>query len=414
MPSVRLNALSPAARAGVALSLGLALLLVLESVARVVSTVEDDVQAIWERDEEGPAALQPSPTLGWMRRPGFKAIAEETHMREFDGNGFQAIDTAQARDPSAFKLLFVGDSNTFGFDVPTDATFVEVAERLLPGALAINLGVPGYSSYQGLLVAREQVSTLHPRVVVVSFNFNDRRRARVPDSPEAFRDLFQETSDYWATRLASRLDHLYLFRGMRRLSRIGQPTSSVLNLEDAVPRVNEADYRANLLAIAEISMEFGATPVFMLLRDNPRMTAPLRDGLDRLQQGEPERALAYFENVDSELADLAALYSAAAYRALGRTEEAQEAVEIDSDLPIDGGGPIRLDTAYNDIMIDAARALDITLVDAASLLDAASGSFTDEVHFDVRGHRLVGELLATSLAPLLDRRYASGEVRRDR
>ncbi len=52
---------------------------------------------------------------------------------------------------------------------------MEIVDDLLTGADAINLAVPGYTSFQGLQTLRRAGPTLRPAVVVVAFGFNDRR-----------------------------------------------------------------------------------------------------------------------------------------------------------------------------------------------------------------------------------------------
>src|SRR5439155_12728528 len=81
----------------------------------------------------------------------------------------------------------IGDSNTFGVGAPTEHTFAEATERLSPGLVAINLGVPGYTSFQGRRLLDQALVDLEPVAVVVSFNFNDKKYALAQlgsDSPE--------------------------------------------------------------------------------------------------------------------------------------------------------------------------------------------------------------------------------------
>jgi lysophospholipase L1-like esterase len=400
----------PIVKITVDIAIAVSILFALEALARVVKTIESDVRGA----HAGRGVLHPafagSPTLGWVRRPGFRGVAEATHLREFDEEGYYTIDTAQVADAAIPKIVFIGDSNAFGFDVPTDASFVEVADRLLPGAHAINLGVPGYSSYQGLLVARAYIPALKPRLAVISFNFNDRRRAPSIDSPQRFEALYRGSTDYWPRRLASSLDHLYLFRGLQRVRRFvagpaHESEPAILDLEEAAPRVSESAYRENLSDIAKLCLAHDTLPVFVLLRDNPAEAEPLRQGIEWLAQDRPSEAIDAFEAVveqDSFLTDLGLIHLATALRTIGQGGRADGLVEAEA-LPMapDGHRLVRLDTDYNRIMTEVAREHGAVLVDAASVIESVPGVFIDTTHFNVEGHRRVGELLAARLSPLL-------------
>ena len=131
----------------------LLLLLLIESALRVIGTVREDFLTRHPSSESDPEWFVYSPTLGWERKPGFRGDVAGPH--EFDSGGFLTVDSRQVSDTShrRKRVLFIGDSNTMGFQVAASATFAEVVEALVPNVDAINLGVLGYSSYsraQGL------------------------------------------------------------------------------------------------------------------------------------------------------------------------------------------------------------------------------------------------------------------------
>jgi hypothetical protein len=64
-------------------------------------------------------------------------------------------------------------SNTFGYGVSTESSFVEVVEGLLKDVNTINLAVSGYSSYQGKAYLEKYLFLLKPDLVVASFNFDE-------------------------------------------------------------------------------------------------------------------------------------------------------------------------------------------------------------------------------------------------
>lgn len=66
---------------------------------------------------------------------------------------------------------------------------MELVDEMLPEVQTINLGVVGYTFFQGLQMLKKRGIALNPDIVVASFNFNDRRyvtQASKQDSPEFF------------------------------------------------------------------------------------------------------------------------------------------------------------------------------------------------------------------------------------
>src|SRR6185503_3334132 len=127
----------------------LGFLVLFELGARVFNSIYVDVHNIRaesKTDDREWSVL--SPDLGWSLRPGFHGDVGG-YPRAFDADGHLAVDSKQIAEKSMHRVLFIGDSNTFGVGTPTDHTFAEVTERLSPGLVSINLGVPGYASFQG-------------------------------------------------------------------------------------------------------------------------------------------------------------------------------------------------------------------------------------------------------------------------
>lgn len=346
-------------------------------------------------------AFAGSPELGWVRRPGFEGSFEDGYRRSFDGEGFYDFDSAQARDPRKPKVLFIGGSVSYGYGVPAERTLVEVLERELPGVAAISAGVPGYTSAQGVIVAERLIPRLRPRVAVITFNFNDRRyvRRRDVDGRARFLDIYRGSPDYLPNRLLRGSRLAQAIRG--RLS----PPSTGFSLARAVPRVGANAYRRNLERIAALCESYGVKPVFLALPDDPGRTRPLREAVAADERGGSMAALAELERVVAEHRTGGAVARrrlARLYRRLNRDREADEVLNAGSaDLSIDGGEPLRRDSVYIAEMRKAAERTGATLVDASGLLVATQGAYIDDAHLSVRGHQVVGELLAGRLEPLV-------------
>ncbi len=137
----------------------------------------------------GSPFLEPDDDLFWRLKPG----AELPHSQErVSAQGFRGPDFRREKPPAVRRIVCLGDSCTFGFFVPEARTFARRLECRLSGDEAsryevLNLGVPGYSTYQiwRSLVTRSR--DFHPDAVVVypaawndfvpAIRWDDERRA---------------------------------------------------------------------------------------------------------------------------------------------------------------------------------------------------------------------------------------------
>ena len=138
--------------------------LLFEGGARIAKTIYDDYIVARE------SWYIYSNDLGWERRPNFSGNVFGVR-RDFDSQGFVSSDTQQVASTGKTKVVVIGDSTTFGYRVDTASTFVELLDNLLPDMDFINLGVPGYTSYQGYKTLLKYGLKLDPSIVIVSFNF---------------------------------------------------------------------------------------------------------------------------------------------------------------------------------------------------------------------------------------------------
>ena len=388
------------------LLVSIVMFLLAEALARVVATVKQDVT---QKPVGDPEWFVYSPTVGWDRRPGFRGVFGFAE-RNFDQAGYFAVDSKEIADTTKKKIIFIGDSNTFGYGVPTQSSFVEVVEGLLKDVNTINLAVSGYSSYQGQAYLEKYLPLLKPDLVVASFNFDDRRYVVPPDtidSAERFEKAYR-LSQSTGPRIAEFLEISYFCRGLRRIivatGLQPRPVTEV-HVDTLKPRVDEDAYRENLSHIAEETKRLGIPLLFLLLHDNPIESYHLKEGIENLTRSD-KMAIAHLRvavEARNTCSDLARIYLAKAYQAQGNPEKAAEVV-ISPRFPLKGlhgGYPIRLDTVYNDIMRQVASDQAVEVVDAAKVLDEHPYDYIDLAHFNVDGHRRVGELLASRISQIL-------------
>lgn len=380
-----------------------AVALLLEGGARVAATLEDDL------NRQAEAWYELSPSLGWTRRPGYSGPHSCDASARFDEQGFFAQDSAQLEDSDAPRILFLGDSNTFGYCVDADDNFVEVLDSSLPEASAINLAAIGYSSFQGYKTLLEFGDVVEPDVVVVSFNYNDRRyTVDGPDDDASFERRYQ------ASLQRARLDALrgsYFVKGLyfalekTGLIQTGAPSPRV-NLDELQARVEPDEYRRNLNDIIAWSERRGINVVLLMLGDNPAATRPLREGMNLLNAADYVPAIDSLRvaSRDRNFGDLARLSLSKAYAATGDTGHAGSIVEVPAYVSLTGGRPIHTDAEYQRIMREVAEEHRLPLVDGARRLAESPGDYIDMCHFDAQGHRKIAELLLPTVRRVLKHR----------
>ncbi len=131
---------------------------------QLAGILENDPELFWR--------LAPGATLPDDAYPFRGRIANAQHLREDH-------EIALPKPPGQLRILFLGDSCTFGFGLQRSETFAEVIEQALrdhfPGAAVecVNAGVPGYSLYQGLRFLETRGAELGADLVVLNFGWND-------------------------------------------------------------------------------------------------------------------------------------------------------------------------------------------------------------------------------------------------
>ena len=191
----------------------------LETIA-LPYVVDDDYGPVppWA---DAARVLEPDPTLLWRSRAGverryvdvFTPMRTEADrvalLRRFrpslpeslahhptwaialNSQGFRSREFQTPKPRGRVRILCLGDSWTFGANVDQDQAYPQRLETLLRRAYptvdveVLNLGVFGYSSFQGLALLRRDVQALEPDVVVIGFAMNDSRVAGFRDEDVA-------------------------------------------------------------------------------------------------------------------------------------------------------------------------------------------------------------------------------------
>jgi len=213
-----------------------------------------------------------------------------------DSRGFRDGEFAEHKAPGTFRILCLGDSWTFGANVAQDDSYPRQLERLLarryPAARfeVLNLGVLGYSSFQGKQLMALRAVDWDPDAVVVGFGMNDGRVAGYRD-----KDLASSQASL-ASQAAGVLEHVEVYKLLRywallvhaRLPSTGEafraeahPPGAAADYAalEAWTRVSLADYQANLREMIALGRGRGADVVLL---DNEIDRGPYGEALERV------------------------------------------------------------------------------------------------------------------------------------
>lgn len=377
-------------------------ILAVEGAARVIKTIHDDVVA-GEDDWYVYAS-----DVGWRPRPGGAHITPRVR-RRFDERSFLVEDTAKLARPRARpRVVGIGDSTMYGYDVEGRDTYMAGLGERFPGVDFINLAVPAYTACNGSCRLVSDGLPLEPSLILASFSFNDRRYVLRPDemdSPERFASLARRQA------LEAVTGRIYVLRGlMFGLEKAGlvprgpggledYARSGAVDLATLKPRVEPDAYRQYLTRIVQTARGRNIPLVFIMTGDNPDWMLPIREALARGKAGDAKAEIGLLQQAvqaRNALTPLARLELARVLEAAGNAEAARD-VRTDP-YPFNsvlGGYPIYRDDQYQQILSDVAARNAVPLVDAR-LLDRPD-VFMDFCHFNAQGHGLVADLVARAL-----------------
>lgn len=151
-----------------ALVAGIAFATPIYVLERVLEPFVERPTTIFERD----------PDLGWRLRPHAADDWGGEPVR-INANGMRGPVRPYEKPAGTQRVLFLGDSVTFGFGVADDSRTVPACvERVLASTLGtpvecINAAVDGYSTWQEHLVLKRTGLRYKPDVVVLNFVLND-------------------------------------------------------------------------------------------------------------------------------------------------------------------------------------------------------------------------------------------------
>ncbi len=199
--------------------------------------------------------------LGWILLPGTSFQGETVNQL-----GFLDREVSEDKAEGTRRVICMGDSCTAQGGPPYSGCLNELlqADPVTPGTWeAFNVGVHGYTSWQGLKLYRRRVRSLEGDVVTLFFGWNDHWSTRTPDSVQYPR-VFSPFLGKLLNALQRKRFYAFMVHALR-----GRPeTGAGDRLQVRVP---PEEYARNLEMLVDEIRADGAIPVLI--------TAPRTDRL---------------------------------------------------------------------------------------------------------------------------------------
>jgi lysophospholipase L1-like esterase len=206
-----------------------------------------------------------------------------------------------AKRAGVYRILALGDSCTFGIlrshlqpeQLYISEPYPQALERLAAAHLGpdrvevLNAGVPGYNSYQGLMLLRGKLRGLAPDLITVRFGWND----HFMSAERRGGDPFREPATAAGRFVEDLLLHSALYPFSRRLGMELQLRLQPFTGQSAPqaphswqPNVSLDGYRHNLRRIVEVARAHGSA-VWLLTAPHALLTDDFHGHPERLPSG---------------------------------------------------------------------------------------------------------------------------------
>jgi len=218
--------------------------------------------------------LDQDPVLFWRQKGGLDVVFQGARVKT-NSAGYR---NEEIRKKNKIRIVCLGASPTFGWGVKQDKAYPRVLEQLLKenseaNIEVINAGMIGYTSYQGVLLLKNEILKLRPDIITVSYVINDVDKYRFfRNSAESDKELSPKSP--MEVRIENILGESAIFKLMRRViffsgNRIVKyfgwnPQAEYLERI----RVSSADYADNLKEIVKLSRENKIKVIFLKMPVN--------------------------------------------------------------------------------------------------------------------------------------------------
>ena len=187
----------------------------------------------------------PDDELGWRLRPSTQAFFADTPVT-INEQGWRGEILEKDKPDSTFRILFLGDSVTFGHAVAEDSALFpyrtgrNLSTKLDRPVETINFGVPAYMTWQELLLLKREGLRYEPDLVVLGFVLND--VAEKLDYSFWQEDKLRSlAAASWIARWSRRSALVWAAQVIGRRLRIGHIDLSAKQVEDVKRLIHDAN-----------------------------------------------------------------------------------------------------------------------------------------------------------------------------
>ena len=96
-----------------------------------------------------------------------------------NSHGFRGVEFKEKKQRDTYRIIVLGDSISFGLCVPEEKTYYKLLEKMLHEAFppltfeVISVGIPGYTSFQGLQLLKSEILSYSPDMIIINFGGNN-------------------------------------------------------------------------------------------------------------------------------------------------------------------------------------------------------------------------------------------------
>jgi hypothetical protein len=120
-------------------------------------------------------AFRFDPELGWSAAPHSASQLISSNRTISAQHNSIGLRERELSDIAPDRILFLGDSFTWGYDAEVNERFTNLLQNELPQYGMVNAGISGYGTDQQFLLMERVWSEVEPKVVVVTFCVNNDR-----------------------------------------------------------------------------------------------------------------------------------------------------------------------------------------------------------------------------------------------
>jgi lysophospholipase L1-like esterase len=242
------------------LAIALGGLAVLEGVLRLAGFSREAAPVVLRFGYPDPREIvdlfRPDPRLFWRFRPDSVFDAEAAVV--INTAGYRGPLPVESRSDAGVRIAVLGDSVAFGGEEDWPEHLSRRLALALPGREieVLNFGVPGYTVIQGARQYEDDVRSLQPDLVILSYGWNDHWLARggQADHQRAF-------PSQGRARLTLFLTRLRLVQALHALRPAPPPASG--DASTGVPRVPREVFKQQLTDLAGQVQRDGAAVLIL-------------------------------------------------------------------------------------------------------------------------------------------------------